>query len=197
MSQEDNALGNAGARWDQLDPDKFSRLFDAACDETALSSLPLADQADARAIRELLDIIDAGWTSEQEQRDRIFEGFLRRLAEEEPSHAWVRSRLVNTLGDLVRVDQEVPALPPAVQARLLQDETPLEELRRPGSRTAALGRAVRHAGVPADRLTPLMLWLNRTIPQLFPTAGPAGQLMFARRQRPGRAASGPPPQTTT
>src|SRR5438067_2446544 len=131
-----------------LDSERFDYIFQLAIDEDvkapALEQLSSAELEEYEALRNVLSIIDASWQATDEEKDTVRSLFLQKLAADDPNHPWVLDKLVHTLGELVRVNQdEVPTLPVDSYIQILKDETTIETLLDPKHRTAALGQALR------------------------------------------------------
>lgn len=172
----------------QFDDARFALLVDSALSgsqESLPADLSELERKEVERLSALFDAIDAAWQAPAAERTRVQALFFQKLAARHPGHAWVRTSIVQTLGELLRLDrEELSSLPAEPLARLESDTTPVEHLLDPAQRSAAVGRAVQQAGLPTTFLTAFMRWLNQALAQLSPTSGSGAQgLQFTRPQR--------------
>lgn len=178
-----------------LDAERFDYIFQLAMDsqltesDASISGLSNQEREEFEAVRDVLTMIDTSWHTTNEEIDKVYSLFLQKLAAEEPNHPWVVNKLVHTLGELVRVNQdELPTLPEASRSEILRDDTPLETLLDPRRRTAAFGLSLRRAQVPAQFIGDFQMWLNRAMSALAPPPKNIQHgLIYTRKQRPRRA----------
>lgn len=175
----------------QFDDARFALLVDSVLSgsqEALPADLSEAERKEIERLSALFDAIDAAWQTPEAERTRVQTLFFQKLAARHPGHAWVRTGSVQTLGELLRLDRdELPSLPAEPLARLESDPTPVERLLDPAQRSAAVGRAVQQAGLPAAFLTAFLRWLNQALAQLSPKTGVGAMgLQFTRPQSPKR-----------
>ena len=178
-----------------VDPERFDFIFQLAMNgdvtppDTASAQLSAQEREELEAVREVLAMIDTSWHATNEEIDKVYSLFLQKLAAEDPNHPWIVDKVVHTLGELVRVNQEeLPPLPEPSRSEMLRDDTPIEALLDPQRRTAAFGLSLRRAQVPTKLIGDFQMWLNRTMSALSPSPKNIPQgLIYTRKQRPRRA----------
>lgn len=169
----------------ERDENLDSRLFDLARSGNELSSeLSAPERREVEHIRDVLKLIDAAWKVTPAEVDRVQALFYAKLAAKHPRHPLLQGNTVETLGELLEASgDEVPELAGPARKALLQDHTPLSQLREPTTRNALLGQAFRAAQVPTGATLALINWLKRSMAELIPLADNSSRLVYTRRQR--------------
>lgn len=175
--------------------DRFTRLLDIARGAASGSAEDLGpdERLEVERLQALLEAIDASWSAPPSAQDSVRAAFFRRLAATRPTHPWIESQTIRTLGDLLQAAADAaPALPARSLARLQDDPTPIEEIIDPEQRTVLFGRAITRASVPTTTVSQLVHWLNRALVDLIqtPVQGSTPSLIFTRRQATRRQRRG-------
>lgn len=170
-----------------IDDNRFSYIFDLVTDEsTSLpNDLTEEERQEYEDVKTLLDLIDTSWEMVETDYKNVRNLFLQKLAQQDPNHPWIRSNIVQTLGDLVtKGNLDIPGLTQENLDELRIDLTPIESLLEPKERSKSFGVALQRANVPSSAIVACVRWLSEAMSEIIPAFGTnRKELIFTRQQR--------------